>query len=110
MKDVGCCDDTPWYESWYGPGSAYGPTGNYRIEDGETGFGYFNPELDQYNPYPYYNLVAGQVYSTNYFRDLPFQFESPYNPGAALTKHYVNTCCSIGSGKNTIFTYPEVAP
>ncbi len=91
VKDIGCCDDTPWYESWYGIGADFGPIGSYHGD--EEGFGYFDPSVDQYNPYPYYNIVGGETYSTNYFRDLPDQYESPYNPGPALTNHKIVNCC-----------------
>jgi len=91
MKDIGCCDNTPWYDSWYGIGADFGPINAYH--GSEEGFGYFNPSGDQYNPYPYFNIVGGEVFSTNFFRDLPDQFESPYNPGPALTNHKVIDCC-----------------
>jgi hypothetical protein len=90
VKDVGCCDDEPWWEAvknasfglnslssgWYGPGY-----------DGN--FGYFDPSYDEYNPYPYYDIVGGESYDDLYFDDLPDQDESPYNPGPALTQHGV---------------------
>jgi hypothetical protein len=85
VKDTGCCDDAPWYTTdnqanstggWYGPGW----DGNW---------GYFNPNFDQYNPYPFYNIVGGFSYdSDTTVNDLPYQFESPYNPAAALTRHH----------------------
>ena len=60
---------------WYGPG-----------HDGGTG--YYNPSVSgQYNPYPFYNIVAGESYGPMYGSDLPDQYESPYNPAAALTQH-----------------------
>jgi hypothetical protein len=77
VKDTGCCDDIAWYENWYGPGS--------NDEDG-----YFDPYMDQFNPYPYPNIVGGVAYGTTYgVWDLPDQNESPNNPGAALTYHGV---------------------
>jgi hypothetical protein len=80
VKDVNCCDDIPWYNSWYGPGS-------------DDNAGYFNPEIDQWDQYPNYNIVGGESYTTHspaYFFSLPYQNESPLNPGAALTYHGVN--------------------
>jgi len=92
VKDIGCCDDEFWYDDevnssfgleslstgWYGPGW-----------DGS--FGYFNPEFDQYNPYPFYNIVSGQSNDPNITdNDLPDQNESPYNPAAALTRHQLD--------------------
>ena len=75
VKDTGCCDDIAWYDSWYGPGS-------------DDNGGYFDPYYDQFNPYPYPNIVGGVAYGTTYgVWDLPDQDESPFNPGAALTLH-----------------------
>ena len=82
VKDVGCCDDLPWYAGvepngrggWYGPGWDGNP-------------GYFNPSTDQYNPYPFLNIVGGQSFDTSGAQDLPNQNESPYNPAAALSRH-----------------------
>ncbi len=62
VKADGCCLDIPWYEWWYGPGS----------DDGD---GYFNPVIDQFNPYPELTL--------------PDIDESPYNPAPALSLHGV---------------------
>ena len=63
---------------WYGPG-----------EDGGTG--YFNPAVSgEYNPYPFYNIVGGESFGALYEYSLPNQNESPFNPGAALTRHGVN--------------------
>ena len=90
VKDVNCCDNVAWYDStigywgghatgWYGPGS----------DDND---GYFNPGYDQWNLYPYYNIVGGESYTVSnpaYYWDLPNQDESPLNPGAALTKHVI---------------------
>jgi hypothetical protein len=76
VKDVGCCDDYPWYENWYGPGS-------------DDNYGYFNPYIDQLNYYPYYNIVGGEAYDSLYINDLPYQNESPLNPAAALTRHTI---------------------
>jgi hypothetical protein len=85
VKDSGCCDDDvpAWsmttlnvannftYETgWFGPGY-----------DGECG--YYNPKKDQFNPYPYPNIVGG-VYSGD---ELPCQYESPLDPQTALTYH-----------------------
>jgi len=95
VKDVGCCDDENWwddeendsenngqgdygtlYDGWYGPGWS-------------GWHGYFNPNYDEYNPYPYYNIVDGVSFNTDSTDfDLPNQHESPYNPAAALTRHY----------------------
>jgi len=88
VKDVGCCDDTPWWQAtpnsafglrslesgWYGPGS----------DDND---GYFNPEIDEFNPYPYYDIVGGEHYDDLYSDDLPDQDESPFNTAPALTEH-----------------------
>jgi hypothetical protein len=96
VKDVGCCDDTPWYASWYGIGADYGPTGTYHGT--EEGFGYFDPQTSQFDAYPYYNVVGGVTYSTNFSRTLPDQYESPYNPGPALTNHKIIQCCGTEIG------------
>jgi opacity protein-like surface antigen len=62
---------------WYGPGY-----------DGGTG--YFNPaRSDEYNPYPFYNIVGGESFDFLYEYHLPDQNESPLNPQAALTRHGV---------------------
>jgi opacity protein-like surface antigen len=62
---------------WYGTGY-----------DGETG--YFNPaRSDEYNPYPFYNIVGGESFGILYEYNLPDQNESPLNPQAALTRHGV---------------------
>jgi hypothetical protein len=84
VKDVGCCDDSPWYDTYY-DGSGY--DGWYGIGyDGK--YGYFNPYLTpQINPYPYPNIVGGEAYEDLYINSLPDQNESPYNPAAALTHH-----------------------
>jgi hypothetical protein len=100
MKDEDCCDDITWNcddvingpiddcdycngqpddnesiaTGWYGPG------------EGES-HGYFNPEWMQYNPYPFYNIVAGEHYAPMYDESLPGQHESPFNPSPALTFH-----------------------
>jgi hypothetical protein len=101
VPDVGCCDDQDWwddefndfstgdtyYSGWFGPGW----TG---------GHGYFNPDFDQYNPYPYYNIVGGEIYDTDIAdEDLPYQHESPLNPAAALTDHLQNY------GSSSVWTY-----
>lgn len=116
VKDVGCCDDVYWWDNeynnvnyngqgnygtwvtgWFGPGGAseadgyktyyfsdyiygYNHSGNFRDH------GYFTPAEDQFNPYPFPNVVGGEVYGTN-GRDLPYQNESPNNPQAGLTLH-----------------------
>ena len=87
VKYSGCCLDQVWsqtdlntannytYEAgWFGPGY-----------NGESG--YFNPKDDQFNPYPYPNVVGGVAYAPMYKMDLPCQNESPWNPQAALTEH-----------------------
>jgi opacity protein-like surface antigen len=62
---------------WYGTGY-----------DGGTG--YFNPaRSDEYNPYPFYNIVGGESFGVFYEYNLPDQNESPLNPQAALTRHGV---------------------
>jgi len=128
VKDVGCCDDVYWYDDtynwssdngqgnydtwatgWFGPGASlnyynYYPMGtsvsalssyNYYYD-----MGYFNPYRDQFNPYPYPNVVGGYEYGTVYgVWDLPDQNESPYNPGPALTMHGIaNPTYRDGSG------------
>jgi len=94
VKDVGCCDDEDWWDNEYNETSNNGQpnydttvTGWYG--PGWSGWhGYFDPYYDQYNPYPYYNIVGGETYSFDTFSfDLPVQHESPYNPAAALTRH-----------------------
>ena len=97
IKDIGCCDDTPWWDNWYGPGSAY------RNDYGsgyENGFGYYNPARDQFDAYPFFNVVGGEYYDNGLdsYRYLPDQFESPLNPGAALTYHNYINCCGVQSG------------
>ncbi len=103
VKDVGCCDDIPWYASWYGTGSddGYGinsfndlRTGGQNLGSNITGGGYFDPEYDQWNLYPYYNIVGGATYPTGsgaqFTFALPDQNESPFNPAAALTQHQLS--------------------
>lgn len=97
VKDVGCCDDQPWYGNWFGPGW-------------DGGYGYFYPPNDQYNPYAWLNLVGGFQYDTlvpvafaapEYEFELPDQYESPYNPPAALTRHLVD----YGSSSTANYNY-----
>jgi hypothetical protein len=121
VKDVGCCDDSCWYSDtynwptdngqgaydtwatgWFGPGggSTYDAYATYYFSDYEDGYnhygnrrdnGYFNPDEDQFNPYPFPNVVGGVAYGTVYGSwDLPYQNESPYNPQAGLTSHGIN--------------------
>lgn len=63
-----------WATGWYGPGY-------------NGGSGYFNPSFDEYNSYPYYNIVGGEAFGPRYEFHLPDQNESPLNPAAALTRH-----------------------
>jgi hypothetical protein len=63
-----------WATGWYGPGY-------------DGGSGYFNPSFDEYNPYPYYNIVGGEAFGPMYEFHLPDQNESPLNPAAGLTRH-----------------------
>jgi hypothetical protein len=103
VKETGCCTDENWWEDvdnstgfgleslqtgWYGVGSAE-KTGVNGLED----VGYFNPAQDEFNPYPFYNIVGGESFTDgptfNTVGDLPFQYESPLNPGPALTRHGV---------------------
>jgi hypothetical protein len=94
VKDVGCCDDEPWQVDQDNQPDVNGQ-GNYQTEftgwygPGWSGWhGYFDPYYDEYNPYPYYNIVGGVTYNSNTtVFDLPTQHESPYNPAAALTRH-----------------------
>jgi hypothetical protein len=95
VKDIGCCDDENWWEQEYNSSSFNGQGDYYTVVDGWYGpgwsgwHGYFDPYYDEYNPYPHYNIVDGVSYDsdiTDY--DLPRQHESPYNPAAALTRHY----------------------
>jgi hypothetical protein len=107
VKDVGCCDDVYWWDNqenygsnngqgnyytlwsgWYGPG-ANNTYDYYNYYYYDTG--YFNPDRDQFNPYPYPNVVGGEAYGSTYgVWDLPDQNESPFNPGPALTSHGIN--------------------
>jgi hypothetical protein len=119
VKDVGCCDDEFWWADtynwpsdngqgsydtwvtgWFGPGGGSVADGHntYYFSDylhdydhsGNThDNGYFNPAEDQFNPYPFPNVVGGEVYGPS-GRDLPYQNESPNNPQAALTFHGIN--------------------
>jgi len=107
MPFTGCCTDIDpgWSYNWYGPGW-------------DGGFGYFDPDYDtgdfiggteiydQYNPYPFFNIVGGQQYDIGfgniiplYEFNLPDQYESPYNPPAALTRHQTDY------GSSSIQTY-----
>jgi len=102
VKDVGCCDDESWWDNVYNSG--YGTTLTGWYGPGWDGsYGYFNPDFDQYNPYPYYNIVGGQTYDTDIATaDLPDQSESPYNPAAALTRHQIDVgSSSIGNSDNS---------
>ena len=119
VKDIGCCDDEYWwdneenyasnngqgnyytlYSGWYGPGGSSDADGHhvYYFSDYIYGYdhsgnfrdhGYFTPAEDQFNPYPFPNVVGGEVYDTT-GRDLPYQNESPNNPQAAITFHGFN--------------------
>ena len=98
VKDSGCCDDENWYDdevncdSCNGQGN-YGTfvTGWFGVGEGDA-HGYFDPRYMQYNPYPYYNGIAGVNNDKSYGnRDLPRQHESPFNPAPALTRHYLPT-------------------
>jgi len=62
---------------WYGPGY-------------DSGTGYFDPAVSEYDPYPYYNIVGGESYAPLYQDSLPDQKESPFNPPAGLTRHGIN--------------------
>jgi hypothetical protein len=98
VKDAGTFNGSPWYESWYGIGADFGPTGTY--QGGVEGFGYYNPRQDQENPYPFFNIVGGETFDTNVLdNDLPDQFESPYNPGPALSNHHIFHCCGAEDGE-----------
>jgi len=98
VKDVGCCDDESWWDDefndsdfngqpdyetyvigWFGPGW-------------DGGVGYYNPDINQSEQaYPFYNIVAGQSFDNIQSEfDLPDQYESPFNPAAALTHHQVD--------------------
>jgi len=115
VKDIGCCDDETWWSpthnfsfglsslstGWYGPGynASYSPDSGIVYS---ASYGYFSPSTSQYNPYPYYNIVGGEVYpdygiTPSYVNDLPFQMESPYNPGPALTSHGIVKPCCLGN-------------
>ena len=89
-----------WATGWFGPGggSTYDAYATYYFSDYIDGYnhsgnshdnGYFNPDEDQFNPYPFPNVVGGEVYGTMGW-DLPYQNESPYNPQAGLTSHGIN--------------------
>jgi len=94
VKDIGCCDDENWWEQEYNYSSYNGQGNYYTTVDGWYGpgwsgwYGYFDPTYNEYNPYPYYNIIGGETYNDDTFeQDLPYQHESPYNPAAALTRH-----------------------
>jgi hypothetical protein len=93
VKDIGCCDDENWYDNTWNCNSCNGEANNYSLVTGwygtgwDGGEGYFYPLWDQYNPYPFYNVVGGEVYSDAYYDEMPNQYESPFNPQAALTRH-----------------------
>jgi len=104
VKDIGCCDDETWYDQTFNSpsfnGEALGTDNEETWVIGWFGpgwdgsFGYFNPDNDvdyQYNPFPHFNIVGGEVYNTDEFiYSLPYQFESPFNPPAALTRHQLD--------------------
>lgn len=110
VKDSGCCDDYNWYDNEYNDGtSTYGgsyhslETGWYGVGGaGETGFyGYFNPSYEQYSVYPYYDNLVGGYWDYEDGGDyLPDQFESPFNPQAALATHERENCCDIEGDRN----------
>jgi len=87
VKSSGCCLDQVWSQTALNTGN------NYTYEAGWFGpgyngeSGYYNPKKDQFNPYPYPNVVGGVAYAPMYEWDLPCQNESPFNPQAALTEH-----------------------
>ena len=89
---------------WYGTGY-----------DGATG--YFNPaRSDEYNPYPFYNIVGGESFDVLYEYNLPDQNESPLNPQAALTRHGVTAprlkyhMSSLNLRKKAAQTVPTRSP
>src|ERR1039457_2162255 len=74
------------------------------------GAGYFNPLWSaQYNPYPYYNIIAGEAYGGLYQFNLPDQFESPFNPSAALTRHRM-TAPRLDNARNRQGVGPRPRP
>jgi hypothetical protein len=94
VKDVGCCDTAllgAWYNNWYG------------LDSNESEDTFFNPDYNQYNRYPYYDNVGGYDYyvwdngggyvldvhpeKPDYHNLLPYQWETPFNPGPAITHH-----------------------
>jgi len=93
VKDVGCCDDESWYYQTYNTdwnGNFYGTTATGWYGPGwDGGWGYFNPRLDTYDPYYYNNYMDGEytIDAGAYEDEMPYQFESPYNPPTALTRH-----------------------
>jgi len=98
VKDVGCCDDETfgWWDDEFN-GSFNGQTDYGTYVNGwfgpgwDGGYGYYNPDVDGAQTYPYYNIIAGQSFDTTQsFNDVPYQFESPFNPAAALTRHQVD--------------------
>jgi len=94
VKDIGCCDDEEWFDQEYNT-SSYNGQGDYDTTvigwygpGWDGGYGYYYPPGDQYNPYPYYNIISGNTYLNDVADpELPEQYESPYNPPAALTRH-----------------------
>ena len=100
-----------------------GPGGNGTLANGwyGTGYdgatGYFNPaRSDEYNPYPFYNIVGGESFDVLYEYNLPDQNESPLNPQAALTRHGVTAprlkyhMTSLNLRKKAAQTVPTRSP
>jgi hypothetical protein len=100
VKDVNCCDNLPWYSNWYGIGAANSAedsvwSGERNVNNYQAYLypaldsvsGYFNPFRDEFNPYPYYNIISGVSVAPWYTPGLTDQEETPYNIGAALTTH-----------------------
>ena len=96
VKDVGCCDDEAWFDDTFnGDVNSQSANGTYVTgwfgPGWDGGFGYYNPEVDGAQTYPYYNIIAGVSFDpTQSFNDVPDQYESPFNPAAALTRHQVD--------------------
>jgi hypothetical protein len=120
VKDVGCCDDIIWWDQQYNTPQFNGQANYHTTVIGWYGpgwdglYGYFNPYFDQYNPYPFYNIVGGFSFDTDFLIwDLPNQNESPFNPSTALTRHQRDDGSSSinnednGDVNNYIFNFSE---
>lgn len=107
VKDTGCCDDVFWWDDEYNDVTYNGQGDYYTWVTGWFGpgsgvdWGYFNPDYDQFNPYPYYNICGGYAYEPEYYTPdgLPYQNETPVNPQAALTYHTLYDITAFNHGE-----------